>query len=148
MVLHHVLERADAIVVAGPAFESERLVPDDLDLLDVGAVPDGLEDTVCQARPEYVPNSRHGQEAIDAEHVALVHLLGERAVERSGALEVLTERLLEDHLAVERKPSRVERRPRFAAPASRQPSRETGRRSSPGGRPRQARIDLSGAPWP
>ena len=44
MVLHHVLERAGPVVVAGAALERERLLPEDLDLLDVVAVPDRLED--------------------------------------------------------------------------------------------------------
>ena len=43
MVLHHVLERAGAVVVAGAALEGERLLPEHLDLLDVLAVPERLE---------------------------------------------------------------------------------------------------------
>ena len=59
-----------------------------------------------------VLNGGHGQEVIDTEHVALVHQFAAEAIERSRASEVLTERLLEDHLAVRGEPGPVERRDR------------------------------------
>src|SRR5215475_10264369 len=112
VVLHHVFERADLVVVAGTTFERERLVPDDLDLLDVCAAPDRLEHPVGQTRAEHVLDRGHGQEVIDAEHLVLAELLGEQAIEGPGAFEVLPERLLDHHLATRRKPRAVERRDR------------------------------------
>ena len=128
MVLHHVLERADVVVVAGSPLQRERLVPDDLDLVDVSAVPDRLEHAVGQACSEHVLHGRHREEVIDAKHVALVHQLREKAIERRRAVEVLSKRLLEDHLAVGGNPGPVERRDR---------SREDGRR--------QREVDRDGA---
>jgi hypothetical protein len=53
VVLQHVLERADAVVLAGPALQGQRLVPDDVHLGDMRTVPDGFEHAVGQPRTEY-----------------------------------------------------------------------------------------------
>ena len=78
----------------------------------MGAGPDRLEHPVGETSPEDVLDGAHRQEVIHAEHVALVHPLGEKPIERSCALEVLPKRLLENHLAVCGKSRPVERRDR------------------------------------
>jgi hypothetical protein len=100
------------VVVAGSSLQRERLVPDDLDLVDVRAVPDRLEHAVGQSSSEHVLHGRHGQEVIDAKDVALVHELGEKAIQRPRAVEVFPEGFLEHHLAVGGKPRPLERRDR------------------------------------
>jgi hypothetical protein len=92
------LERPYVVVVAGSSLERERLLPDDLDLVDVGAVPDRLEHAVGQPGAEHALYGGHGQEVIHSKHVAFVHELREEAIERPRALEVLSERFLEHHL--------------------------------------------------
>ncbi len=68
VVLQHVLERAHAVVVPGPALQRERLVPDDVYLRDVRAVPYGFENAVGQPGAEDVLHGCHGQEVVDPEH--------------------------------------------------------------------------------
>ena len=96
MVLQHVLERADSVVVAGPALERERLLPHDLDLGDMVAVPDGLEDPVGEPPAQQVLDCGHGQEVVDTEDRPLRHEVGQQLVEVDRAVQVLAEWLLQD----------------------------------------------------
>jgi hypothetical protein len=68
VVLQHVFQCTDAVVVTGPALKRERLVPDDVDLGDVAAVPERLERPVGEPGAEQVLHRRHGQEVVDPEH--------------------------------------------------------------------------------
>ena len=98
MVLHHVLERAGAVVVAGAALEGEVLLPAHLDLLDVLGVPDRGEERVVAAQGEEVLHRRHAEHVVDAEDGLLARLsgrAGQELVERHRVLEALAERLLE-----------------------------------------------------
>ncbi len=94
VVLDHVLERADVVVVAGPALQGEGLVPDDVHLGDVGAVPDRFHDPVGEPAAEQVLHGGHGQEVVDAEHRLLGEHVGEQPVELLGVPQALPERLL------------------------------------------------------
>ena len=107
VVLDHVLERAGSVVVAGPALERERLLPEDLDLLDVGAVPHRLQDPVREPQREQVLHGRHAEDVVDAEDRLLAgrpQRLAQQPVERDRALEILAERLLEGDPAARRQP--------------------------------------------
>jgi hypothetical protein len=112
MVLQHVLERPDAVVVAGPTFQRECLVPDDVHLSDVLAVPGGLENTVGQPGAENVLNGRHGQEVVDPVHRVLRDDLSQQQVQLGSLLQVLTEGLFQHDRAALRKPGTVQRRHR------------------------------------
>ena len=100
VVLDHVAQRARAVVVVGAPLKGERLVPDDLDLLDVLPVPDRLEDAVGEAQAEHVLDRLLLEEVVDAVDRALRRRLCEQVVERLGRGEVVAERLLDDDRAV------------------------------------------------
>jgi hypothetical protein len=68
VVLEHVLERADSVVIAGPALQRERLLPDDVHLCDVRAVPYRFKGAIREPGAEDVLHRCHRQEVIDAEH--------------------------------------------------------------------------------
>jgi hypothetical protein len=68
VVLEDVLERAGAVVVAGPAFERQCLLPEDLDLFDMITAPDRLQERVGEPHREQVLRGRHAQDVVDAEH--------------------------------------------------------------------------------
>ena len=100
MVLDHVAERARPVVVAGPALQAERLVPGDVDPLDVVAVPHRIEDPVGEPQPQHVQDGLLGQEVVDAEDVALVERPRDQLVEGLGVGEVGAEGLLDDQRGV------------------------------------------------
>ena len=108
--MHHVLQRAHLVVIAGSPFERQRLLPDDLDLADVGAVPDRFEHAIGQACSKHVPHGGHRQKVVDAKHVALIDEPAEQAIQSLRAFEVLTERLLENQLTVVWEPDPAKRR--------------------------------------
>ena len=93
---HHVAEGPGALVEAGPGVDREGLGHVDLDVVDVVAVPDGLEQTVGEAEGQDVLGRLLPQEVVDP--VDLVG--GEDAVhgvvEHLGRLQVGAERLLHD----------------------------------------------------
>ena len=110
MVLQHVLERPDVVVVPGSSLKRERLLPDDLDFVDVGAVPDRLEHTVGQSSSEHVLHGGHGQKVIDPKHVAFVDQLRQEAIQRPRALEVFAKGFLDNDLTVRGKRRPAQRR--------------------------------------
>ena len=107
VVLHHVLERAGAVVVAGAALEGEVLLPAHLDLLDVVGVPDGGEEGVVAAQGEEVLHRRHAERVVDAEDRLLPRVsgrAGQDLVQRHRVVEALAERLLERDPAARGRP--------------------------------------------
>src|SRR5262245_26638672 len=95
MVLHHVLERTDTVEVPGAALQGQVLIPGDLNLGDVCAVPGGSEEKVGEPAAEDVLHGGHREEVVDAEHRLFGQEFGEQSVQVYGALQVLAERLLQ-----------------------------------------------------
>ena len=93
----HVAKRARGVVEGGARADRERLRHVELDVVDVVAVPDRLEEAVREPQREHVLHGLLAEEVVDAEDL----LLGEDAVhdgvQRAGRLEVGPERLLHDH---------------------------------------------------
>ncbi len=92
----HVAERPGALVEAGAASDRERLGHVDLDVVDVVAVPDRLEQAVREAQREDVLHGLLAEEVVDSEDLRLVEDAVNRVVQRASGLEVGPERLLED----------------------------------------------------
>ena len=109
MVLHHVLQGADPVVVAGPALQREALVPDDLHLGDMGAVPQGFQHPVGEPAAQHVLHRGHGQEVVHPEHRLLRHQFGQPCVQLACAVQVFAERLLQDDPAPGRQARRAQR---------------------------------------
>ena len=96
MVLHHVAQRAGGLVERPAAFDSDRLGRRNLDVVDVVAVPDILEDTVGEAEDEDVLHRLLAQVVVDAEDLILVEHLVHVVVQGTGAGQVVAEGLLDD----------------------------------------------------
>jgi hypothetical protein len=84
------------LVELGPALDRQRLGHVDLDVADVLAVPDGLEEAVGEAEGEDVVDRFLPEEVIDAEDPILVERRVDRAVQCLRRREVGAERLLDD----------------------------------------------------
>jgi hypothetical protein len=97
VILDDVAGRADAVVVAGATADTDVLGHGDLDVVDVVAVPDGLEELVGEADGQEVLDGLLAQVVVDPEdRVRREHSLDDR-VEFAGGFEVVAERLLDDH---------------------------------------------------
>ena len=112
MALDHVDQRAGLVVVAGAALEPERLLDDDLDVLDVLGREQRLEDPVREPQPDQVEDRRLAEEVVDPEHLLLGHHRLQQPVERAGAARVVAERLLEREHDARRQRHLRERRAR------------------------------------
>jgi hypothetical protein len=109
VVLNHVAQRTGVVVVAGAAFQGDRLVPDDLDPLNMAGVPDRLEDAVGEPQPEQVLDSLQAQEVVGAEGRLLAEAPGQQLVERLRLGQAAPERLLDHHPAALWQPDRGQR---------------------------------------
>ena len=80
----HVAVGAGALVEVGPLREAQRLGHVDLDVVDVVAVPDRLEEAVGEAEGEDVLGRLLAEEVVDAEDLLLVEDLVQLGVEGRG----------------------------------------------------------------
>ena len=84
----------DVIVVGGARADPFGLGHGYLDVVDVMAVPDLLEDTVAKAQDHEVADRLLAQVMVDAEDLAFVQILVQAVVDRPRALQVHADRLL------------------------------------------------------
>src|SRR5450631_2651135 len=96
MVLHHVADRARRVVVGAAPLDAERLGDGDLHVIDMGAVPYGLEQCVGQSQRHQILDSLLAQIMIDAKNIALEEHGAEIVVDRGGAGSVLADWLFHD----------------------------------------------------
>ena len=92
----HVPIGAGGLVEPGPHADVERLGDVDLNVVDVVAVPDRLEQSVGEPEGQDVQRGLLPQEVVDAEDLLLGEGRMERGVERLRAAEVGAERFLDD----------------------------------------------------
>ena len=88
---------ARLVVEAAARSDVERLGHVDLDVVDVIAVPDRLEQPIREPQREDVLRRLLAEEVVDPEDLGLVEDLVHLGVQLLGALEVGPERLLHDH---------------------------------------------------
>ena len=72
MVLDDVAEGAGFLVEGPAAFDADGFGGGDLDVVDVVAVPDGLEDAVGEAEDEDVLDGLFAEVVVDAEDLVFV----------------------------------------------------------------------------
>ena len=99
VVLDDVAGGADAVVVAGPATDADVLGHGDLHVVDVVGVPDRLEHLVGEAQGQEVLDGLLAEVVVDAEDRVGREDALDDVVELARALEVVAERLLDDHPA-------------------------------------------------
>ena len=101
MVLQHVAGGAAAVVVAAAGADAELLGDGDLHVVDVPAVPEGLENRVGETQDEEILDGLLAEVVVDAEDLGFAEIPGGDGVEVDGGVEVLAEGLLDDDLALE-----------------------------------------------
>ena len=96
MVRHHVAQRAGRVVIAAAAADGERFRDRDLDVVDVVAIPDRLEQAVGEAQHQDVLHRLLAEIMIDAENLILFEDAEQFLVERLRRGEIGAERLFDD----------------------------------------------------
>ena len=85
VVLDHVAQRADAVVVARTTLDAERLGHRDLDLVDVVGAQHRLDEPVREPEHEDVLHRLLAEEVVDAEDLVFAPTLVQLLVERERA---------------------------------------------------------------
>src|SRR3990170_142452 len=97
MVLEDIPQDADGVVEAAAMFDAHRFGDGDLDVIDVVAIPDRLEDAVGEAKEEDVLHRLLAQVVVDAIDLVLAQVAVQGGVELTGGLQVAAEGFLDDH---------------------------------------------------
>ena len=96
VVLHHVPHDARRVVVAGPVAHGQLLGDGDLHVVDVVAVPEGLEEDVAEPEDQKVLHRLLAQVVVNAVDLLLAKEGVDGAVQRLGGGKVAAEGLLDD----------------------------------------------------
>ena len=96
VVLEEVAAGARLLVERAAVLDPDRLGDGDLDMVDVAAVPDRLEDPVAEPEDEEVADRLLAEVVIDPIDLRLAEDLADLAVEPDRRLEVVAEGLLDD----------------------------------------------------
>ena len=98
MVLHDVAQRPGLLVELAAPLDPDRLGDGDLDMVDILAIPERLEDAIAEAEDEQVLHRLLAEVVIDAIDLGLGEGAGDLVVQRLRRGQVVAERLL-DHQA-------------------------------------------------
>src|SRR5215469_4162824 len=79
--------------------DANRLGHRDLHVVDVTVVPDRLEDAVAETKRQDVLNGFFAEVVVDAKRLILMQARSQLAIQRVGRVEIVAERLLDDHSA-------------------------------------------------
>ena len=93
MVLHHVAQRADAIIIGDAAFEAHGFGDGDLDMVDRGGVPQRFEHDIAEAERQQVLDGFLAQIMVDAENLLFSEQVADAVVHDLGRGEILADRL-------------------------------------------------------
>ena len=96
VVLDDVAEGAGLLVEGAAAFDAEGFGDGDLHVVDVVAVPDGLEDAVGEAEDEHVLHGLFAEVVVDAEDLAFLEDGVDLVVEVAGGVEIVAEGFFDD----------------------------------------------------
>ena len=99
VVLDHVAQRAGLLIVGAAAFDADGFGAGDLDVVDVAAIPERLEDAVAEAEGQDVLDGFLAEVVIDAVDLGFVEDFVEAVAELAGAGEVVAEGLFDDEAA-------------------------------------------------
>ena len=100
MVDDDVAQGADRVVEVAAVLDAEALGHRDLDGVDVVAVPDRLEHRVREPEVEDLLEAHLPEEVVDPVELRLVDVLVQLGGQRARRVEVVAERLLDDHSPV------------------------------------------------
>ena len=100
VVLHHVAQRADAVVELAARFDAEGFGKGDLHGADVVPVPQGLEEAVAETQGEEVVQAVFAEVVVDAQDLAFLEILRHAVVDEAAGREVGAQRFFEDDAGV------------------------------------------------
>ena len=96
MVGHHVAQRAGRLIELAAPLDADRLRRGDLDMVDVLAIPQRLEQAVGEAQRHDVLDRLLAEEMVHSVDLMLLQRLQDLGIERLGRRQVVPERLLDD----------------------------------------------------
>ena len=94
--MEHVPKSAGCIIIPGSVLDTDRLGDGDLDMIDVIAVPDRLEDRVRKSQHEDVLNGFLAEVMIDSIDLGFAEVAADTIVQFNGTLKVSAERFFKD----------------------------------------------------
>src|ERR1700719_4653183 len=96
MVLDHVAQRAGLLVISAAALHADRFGGGDLHVIDIGAVPERLEDTVAEAERHNILNRLLAQIVVDPVDLAFLEAFLQTAIEGPGTSQIAAKWLFDD----------------------------------------------------
>ena len=96
MVLDHIPKRTGLLVVRAAPFHADRFRRRDLHVVDIGAVPERLENPVAETERHDVLDGLFAEIVVDPVDLTLVEALLQAALQHAGAVEIMTEGLFDD----------------------------------------------------
>ena len=96
VVLNHVADHSCLLVISAAVLYTQRFRHDDLHVVDVAAVPDGLEDAVREPQHEKILDGFPSQIVVDAVDFLLLESAFDHLVELARALAIAPEGLFDD----------------------------------------------------
>ena len=95
VVLHHIAQSACAIIIADAVFQPDRLSHGDLDIVDVGGIPQRLKHDVGKAQRQQVLHGFLAEIVIDAENALFREGLGHGIIDVAARFQISAERLFQ-----------------------------------------------------
>src|SRR5208282_2607066 len=96
---HHVAQRTRSLVVCAAPLDADGLGGGYLDVIDIAAVPDRLEDPVAEPEHHHVLDGLFSEVVIDPIDLTLVENALDLLIQRARRIEIVPERLLDNHPA-------------------------------------------------
>ena len=100
VILHHIAHRARFVIVFAPAPNAYGFGHGDLDVIDILAVPERLEQHVAKANRHQVLHGLFTQVVIDPVNLTFVKIFGERCIQGFGGLQIPAKRFFNDDTAL------------------------------------------------
>ena len=96
MALEHIAQGAGLVVIAGAMLDAQRLGDGNLNVVDVIAVPERLENDVGEAEHQDVLDGLFAEVMVDAVNLGLLEAAADFVVQFNGAGEVPSKRFFDD----------------------------------------------------
>ena len=93
MILHHVAQRADTVIIGYAPFQPHGLAHRDLDMVDRGGIPQRLEHDIAEAQRQQVLDRFLAQIMVDAENLLFGEHRADAVIDLLGRSQVLADRL-------------------------------------------------------
>ena len=99
MVLDHISQGADLVIIGGASPDSFCFTDGNLDMIDVFAIPDRLEHAIGEAQHHQILNRLFSQIMINAKDLRFIEHLCERRIDLFRGFKIVSDRLFYNHPA-------------------------------------------------